>query len=1530
MSQEYLTSEWIVSTIVWFTMVPYYFQMFMLCHVCSVSAYSSSLLPTTNNDVSNTLNSITSSSNNDANGNPKTPQYNLRYAITENQPIHFKIGQINEDLMQTPEIRSTRLFNLLQLSKQINSHYRLREPSNYFHVNETTSVLTTKKVIDLEALCPRYCQENTYHAQLNIYVNIWANFQLICIVNIEITVTDIDDNQPQFPPTVARPYKLKLKEVIYRAGKYVELPKAIDKDIQPHHAELVYRLDSHPDDQSNSLETFRLVVRNDSRLVLVLQKDLDYESVREYKFYLVCSSPYITEDQHVDTISAEDRLEIHVEVLNINDIEPTFSQAVYEIQIKENIPIDSVIYELKATDKDVNSTITYSMENGVDLNTTQKFSIKSNGHVIVQEKLDYEQRNVYSFTVRASDGEFFALARLTITILDVNDEPPEYVLNPQQLTILENKPAQTFIGHLLIVDRDSPEVNGQVQCEEPSHLKSKQPIVFVQESMYSLPLQQSSSSPPLGLISDLNNNHNNYLPVSLSSPSSSSENHVYQRFTLYSLNEFDREDGPNKYESILYCWDGVGSTQFSQTSYDSSIHNLNRYESLNYSTLSSTVVSSSQTATMTITLYIEDANDNVPTFEEQFYKAEIKENSPINTKIIKMHAVDKDIGMNAQIYYSLEKNELFAPYFKIDPITGWIVNSAELDREAQVTFQLTVLAIDGGYDTLDMTRLHKSFGQMKTYHTATTQLLIHIIDENDNAPEFRGPRQFAVEENQAPHKWIGDLQVIDRDEGNNSEVTFKLLSGRIKNNNHTIEQTAKRINDNTLQHSSVPIQLFKNGSLFTTKSLDREKQSLYCFEVVVSDKGLEKSYSTADTICVRVLDLNDNKPYFVEIKGAEQIDNNKTLLNGSLSETIDIRKSPVNSIKHNPIKVNYSQYPVVRVSYNEVPGYCVLIAKAVDEDEGRNAQLRYGITRQYSHIAQQGLNHENVLDAFTMDQPSGRVMLTRSLNLNELGSYEMVITVEDNGEPVQRAEKTIQLIVEASSARGNWLLPETEQNRDFSIFNSKYTITEAHTFLIVIILSGISAFLAALLISAILCMIKPCKKSRNTNQLNKNTSKSIGSHDLSSMQKEFNPIICDYDSAGFNLYNHHHHHHHQPGSYPSIGNIDNLCGSLFPSIGQHYQEGLPITTCDGLTVSSMENCYISPYSLFSINNQIDNNVKINSNNNNIDNNPASSPATVSIQTTCMNHANGVEQELSVIRPNSKTSYIQNTSSPVNSMQCTTPQQQQQQLNYLHLEYPNHECHKSTTNNSLFNVTSRCSTYSPQHFHSYYPTFQPPAMPINSHFLVSSNDSNLKSDHIVVQCSKTSPASSTYYYQQQNRTDSLSPNSLYNTSTIFDYSSPSLMCPNYISQNIPVIGECIVKDPRIHNSTIGEEQRSDSGRGASDEENSNQIHLMNTLPTTVTTTLTTPTTPITSLSAGNEKLLNDTTLETPINQSKKNQKFRSSTLKYSTENSSHITTGLVFPSLPRINTCKQSNDQGMLGTFQQKSFPLNSIKDSYTK
>lgn len=134
-----------------------------------------------------------------------------------------------------------------------------------------------------------------------------------------------------------------------------------------------------------------------------------------------------------------------------------------------------------------------------------------------------------------------------------------------------------------------------------------------------------------------------------------------------------------------------------------------------------------------------------------------------------------------------------------------------------IFIQLTILAIDGGFETLN-NPLYSLSNNNTIHHTATTQLLIHILDENDNAPEFHGPRQFAIEENQPANTWIGDLQVIDRDEGLNGEVTLKLWLNENINSKLRINTTQ------LVTEYDLPFHLLNNGSLFTRKSLDRENQ----------------------------------------------------------------------------------------------------------------------------------------------------------------------------------------------------------------------------------------------------------------------------------------------------------------------------------------------------------------------------------------------------------------------------------------------------------------------------------------------------------------------------------------------------------------------------------------------------------------------------------------------------------------------------------------------------------------------------------
>ncbi|CAH8605984.1 unnamed protein product [Dicrocoelium dendriticum] len=944
-------------------------------------------------------------------------QHRIRYAITENQPAKMRIGKLDEDLLQTPELRLTELLILLRNNKDEKLSYRLTDASSIFHLNEITSVLSTITSIDLEELCLHHCTDGSSRAQFNLFVNIFYASRLVAVVHVEITVIDVDDNPPTFPPTISRPFVLQLKEVIYRAGQQVELPKAIDKDVQPDHAEISYHLESHPDDVSQSLEAFRLITRNDSRPMLLLQKDLDYENVSLYKFYLIAQTPQLEGRSEKIYLNApqphfRDQLEVHVEVMNINDVEPIFSKPVYSLNVPEDVEVGSVIHMLEATDTEVNSTITYSLEYGSDKMISTTFRVEPDGRTILIHPLDFETQKRYSFSVRASDGEFGSFATLEVNVTDVNDEAPEYITRPNNLTLEENQPSHTSIGQLLITDRDSPQINGQITCHEPNTLLGKQPMIFFEEP----------NAVRLNMIADVLG------PL---------DKQIYHRYDLYSGRTFDRETEPQVQLSYLICSD-------SQLNSDDFLERAKEMDGRR-----------ALTATLTISLTIVDQNDNRPVFEQSHYEAILEENSEIGTRIIQVHANDADKEMHARPTYRLLQNTLFSPVFAIEPETGWIVTHGNIDRETQALYHLTVLAVDGGASSSSKNVGADPLVQFTGKRfTATAHVEIKITDVNDNAPEFRGPRQFAVEENSENNKWIGDLQYVDLDEGVNRDAEFTLSGKQVDvTQGHSIQggnQTLKR-------QAEIPIRLEKNGSLYTSKSMDRENQSYYCFEVVLKDGSPTRSLSSADTICVRILDVNDNPPRFKDIRGRIIDETNRT----------DVDRSGLQEDTN------------VSVSINEVPGYCVLIAEAEDIDEGLNAQLHYTIMPQQGESSRDA-TISVLRDAFVMEPKSGRLMLTRSLHRREIGVYPFVLIVEDSGRPSQRAQQLVHIIVEDVPARGPWLF--ADQFAEVRAVSKKSgEPVDAQSFLIVIGLAGLSALLAAVLIGAILCIMKPCctNKSRS-------------------------------------------------------------------------------------------------------------------------------------------------------------------------------------------------------------------------------------------------------------------------------------------------------------------------------------------------------------------------------------------------------------------------------------------------------------------
>ena len=67
-----------------------------------------------------------------------------------------------------------------------------------------------------------------------------------------------------------------------------------------------------------------------------------------------------------------------------------------------------------------------------------------------------------------------------------------------------------------------------------------------------------------------------------------------------------------------------------------------------------------------------DANDNNPVFESASYETTILENSPLMTLVLKVHADDKDAGVNADVSYFLSPATQmnYGRTFSIDNVTG--------------------------------------------------------------------------------------------------------------------------------------------------------------------------------------------------------------------------------------------------------------------------------------------------------------------------------------------------------------------------------------------------------------------------------------------------------------------------------------------------------------------------------------------------------------------------------------------------------------------------------------------------------------------------------------------------------------------------------------------------------------------------------------------------------------------------------------------------------------------------------------------
>lgn len=64
-----------------------------------------------------------------------------------------------------------------------------------------------------------------------------------------------------------------------------------------------------------------------------------------------------------------------------------------------------------------------------------------------------------------------------------------------------------------------------------------------------------------------------------------------------------------------------------------------------------------------VVIHVEDCNDHSPAFLSTNYEASISNQAPVGSEVIRVKALDKDVGSNADITYSLHSGKLQENFF---------------------------------------------------------------------------------------------------------------------------------------------------------------------------------------------------------------------------------------------------------------------------------------------------------------------------------------------------------------------------------------------------------------------------------------------------------------------------------------------------------------------------------------------------------------------------------------------------------------------------------------------------------------------------------------------------------------------------------------------------------------------------------------------------------------------------------------------------------------------------------------------------
>lgn len=183
---------------------------------------------------------------------------------------------------------------------------------------------------------------------------------------------------------------------------------------------------------------------------ILLAHKLDHETQNVY--YLNIS---VTDSVH--TVYTQ----LNVTVIDINDHRPEFSESLYTVEISEAVPLETEVLKLKATDKDDDGKLIYSLHSAQNQISLTTFKLDSlTGIISLASNLDRETLSKHVLTVMVRDGGTPAqrnYARVQIIVHDHNDHTPHFSDKILMGKVFESAAVGSQVLRAFAVDHDKGE-----------------------------------------------------------------------------------------------------------------------------------------------------------------------------------------------------------------------------------------------------------------------------------------------------------------------------------------------------------------------------------------------------------------------------------------------------------------------------------------------------------------------------------------------------------------------------------------------------------------------------------------------------------------------------------------------------------------------------------------------------------------------------------------------------------------------------------------------------------------------------------------------------------------------------------------------------------------------------------------------------------------------------------------------------------------------------------------------------------------